>query len=147
MATVYDPAARQSLHARIDALTSESKPRWGRMNLGQMIVHCDLHLRHSLGDLPLARMDVPIGRFPLNLLVIYILPTPKGVPTMAELRDQLVEDWNADRARLQADLERLGAVPLGTRMPVQAAFGRIGHHAHGWLAHKHLDLHLTQFGV
>ncbi len=61
MATVYDSAARQRLHARIDALTPESKPRWGRMNVGQMIVHCDLQLRHSLGDLPLTRMTVPIG--------------------------------------------------------------------------------------
>src|SRR6185503_16395037 len=147
MATVYDSAARQRLHARIDALTAESKPRWGRMNVGQMIVHCDLHLRHSLGDVPLARMTVPVGRFPLNLLVIYVLPTPKGVRTMDELRDPPVENWNAGRARLKADLDRMGAVPPGTSMPVHAAFGRIGHHAHGWLAHKHLDHHLSQFGV
>jgi hypothetical protein len=147
MATIYDPAARQRLQARIDALTPESKPRWGRMNVGQMIVHCDMHLRHSLGDLPLVRMTVPVGRFPLNLLVIYVLPTPKGVRTMDELRDPLPENWNDERARLKTDLDRMGVVPPETNMPVHAAFGRIGHHAHGWLAHKHLDHHLTQFGV
>jgi hypothetical protein len=147
MATVYDSAARRRLHARIDALTPESKARWGRLDVGRMIVHCDMHLRHSLGDLALARMSVPVGRFPLNLLVIYVLPTPKGVRTMDELRDPPLESWIADRARLKADLDRMGALPPGTSMPVHAAFGRIGHHAHGWLAHKHLDHHLSQFGV
>ena len=84
MATVYDAAARRKLQARIDALTPDLKPRWGRMNVGQMIVHCDLHLRHSLGE-HLTPVGKPIKYFPLNLLIIYLLPTPKGVPTMDEL--------------------------------------------------------------
>jgi len=147
MATVYDLAARRRLHARIDALTPEAKPRWGCMSVGQMVVHCDLHLRHSLADFPVARMSVPVGRFPLNLLVIYILPTPKGVVTMDELRDPVMENWNDARAQLKTDLDRIGALAPGTEMPVHAAFGRIGHHAHGWLAHKHLSHHLAQFGV
>ena len=146
MATVYDAAARRKLQARIDALTPDLKPRWGRMNVGQMIVHCDLHLRHSLGE-HLTPVGKPIKYFPLNLLIIYLLPTPKGVPTMDELRDPVAGSFEEDRARLKDTLEKLGALPPGTPMPVHAAFGRIGRHAHGTLAHNHVDHHLKQFGA
>lgn len=146
MATVYDATARRKLHARIDALTADAPRRWGKMTVGQMLTHCDLHLRHSLGE-PLTPVGKPIRFFPLNLLIIYVLPTPKGVPTMDELRDPISKSFEEDRARLKQSLEKLGALPAGTRMPVHAAFGRIGHHAHGTLAHNHLDHHLKQFGA
>jgi hypothetical protein len=146
LATVYDAAARRKLHARIDALTADSRPRWGKMNVAQMIAHCDLHLRHSLGE-HLTPVDKPIRFFPLNLLIIYVLPTPKGVPTMDELRNPVAGELEASLKSLKDSLEKLGAVPPGTRMPVHAAFGKIGHHAHGTLAHNHLDHHLKQFGV
>jgi len=146
MATVYDTAARARLHARIDALTADSRRRWGTMSVGQMIVHCDRHLRHSLGE-PLTPVNKPIRHFPLNLLIIYLLPTPKGLPTMDELRNPVSGALEEERKRLKDTLEELGALPHGTRMPVHAAFGRIGHHAHGKLAHDHLDHHLKQFGT
>ena len=146
MATVYDTAARQKLHARIEALTAGSQRRWGTMTVGQMIAHCDLHLRHSLGE-HVTPVNMPIRFFPLNLLIIYLLPTPRGLPTMDELRHPPSGTFEEDRKRLKEDLEKLGAVPRGTRMPVHAAFGKIGHHAHGTLAHDHLDHHLKQFGV
>jgi hypothetical protein len=66
---------------------------------------------------------------------------------MDELRDPVAGSFEQDKARLKDTLEKLGAVPRGTRMPVHAAFGRIGHHAHGTLAHDHVDHHLKQFGV
>jgi hypothetical protein len=146
MATVYDAAARRKLQARIDALRPDLKPKWGRMSVGQMIVHCDGHLRHSLGD-HLTPVDKPIRFFPLNLLLIYLLPTPKSLPTMDEVRDPVAGPFDHDRSRLKRDLEQLGALPPDSQMPVHAAFGKIGHHAHGKLAHDHLDHHLKQFGV
>jgi hypothetical protein len=146
MATVYDAAARRKLQTRIDALTPELKPKWGRMGVGQMLVHCDKHLRHSLGE-HLTPVNKPIRFFPLNLLAIYVLPTPKGLPTMNEVRDPVAGPFEEERARLKQDLEQLAAVPPTTRMPVHAAFGKIGHRAHGTLAHNHLDHHLKQFGV
>ena len=146
MATVYDAGARRRLHARIDALSSGAQPRWGKMSVGQMIAHCDLHLRHSLGA-HATPVNKPISFFPLNLLIIYLLPTPKGLPTMDEMRAPVPGTFEDDRKRLKDDLEKLGAVPPQTRMPVHAAFGKIGHHAHGTLAHNHLDHHLKQFGV
>jgi len=146
MTTVYDAASRRKLHARIEALTADARPRWGKMTVGQMVAHCDLHLRHSLGE-HATPVNKPISLFPLNLLIIYLLPTPKGLPTMDEMRDPVPGTFEDERRRLKDDLEKLGAVPPRTRMPVHAAFGKIGHHAHGTLAHNHLDHHLKQFGV
>lgn len=147
MATLYDPAARAAIQSRVDTLTASRQPLWGKMNVGQMLVHCDLQLQHALGELRCVPMSSPAGRFPLKQLIIYVLPTPKSVPTMTELRDPVAGSWEADRSRLKQNLERLGAVPSGTRMADHAAFGAMSHRAWGVLSHKHMDHHLRQFGA
>ena len=37
---MYDAAVAQSLISRINRLTPETTPRWGKMNVSQMLAHC-----------------------------------------------------------------------------------------------------------
>jgi len=147
MATIFDDTARAAIMARIDRLTATSQPRWGRMNVGQMVVHCDRQLLLALGELVAAPMKTPVGRFPLKHLALYVLPTPKGVPTMPELRDPVTGEWQQDRDRLTADIGRVIAKDRHQPWPVHAAFGTLSVSQWGRLMLKHLDHHLGQFGV
>jgi hypothetical protein len=147
MATIFDTAARQAVLTRIERLTANAQPRWGRMNVGQMVVHCDLQLKLALGELTAAPMRTPVGRFPLKQLVLYVLPTPKSVPTMPELRDPLTGDWQQDLGTLKADIGRVAAQDPRRTWPRHSAFGDLSGAQWGRLIHKHLDHHLRQFGV
>jgi len=147
MATIFDDAARTAVLARIDRLTPASQPRWGRMNVGQMVVHCDLQLKLALGELKGAPMKTPVGRFPIKHLALYVLPTPKGVPTMPELRDPVTGEWQQDREVLKADIGRVSAKDRHVPWPVHPAFGTLSSSQWGRLIRDHLHHHLRQFGA
>ena len=147
MATIFDAASRDAVLSRIDRLNATTQPRWGRMNVGQMVVHCDLQLQLALGELVGAPMKTPVGRFPFKQLALYVLPTPRGVPTMPEMRDPVTGDWQADRGRLKADVGRVVAKDRNQAWPVHPAFGTLSAAQWGRLVFSHLDHHLKQFGV
>ncbi len=147
MATIFDAAAREAVLTRIERLTADAPPRWGRMNVGQMVVHCDLQLRLALGELTAAPMRTPVGSFPLKQLVLYLLPTPRSVPTMPELRDPPTGDWRRDLDQLRTDIGRVAALDRGIPWPRHPAFGDLTPSQWGRLILKHLDHHLRQFGA
>lgn len=147
MATIFDFAPRSGLLARIDRLNASAQPRWGRMNVGQMVVHCDLQVKLALGELPASPMKTPVGHFPLKHLALYLLPTPKGVPTMPEIRDPLTGDWEQDRASLKASIGRVAVIDPRQPWPRHPAFNALSGNQWGLLIYKHLDHHLKQFGV
>ena len=43
---------------RIKSLTPENMPLWGKMNVGQMLAHCQEPLKVALGDVVLKRTVV-----------------------------------------------------------------------------------------
>lgn len=147
MPSLFEPSVRTSMQSRVDTLTAATQPLWGRMNVGQMVVHCGMQLKLGLGEMQAAHFKSPVGRFPLKHLVIYVLPTPKGVPTLPEIRDPLTGDFQKDQGELKTLIGRFAAIPGGTTMPVHAAFGTLSHRQWGLLAAKHLDHHLKQFGA
>jgi hypothetical protein len=42
MNSIYDKTSNDAMIARINKLTPESKPVWGKMNVAQMCKHCSL---------------------------------------------------------------------------------------------------------
>jgi hypothetical protein len=147
MLSLFDPTARRAIAQRLDRLAATSQPLWGRMNVGQMVVHCTLQLQLALGELAAAPMASGASRFPMKQLLIYVLPWPKGVPTFPELRDPLTTGWDADRNALRSLIERFGAQDPRRAWPAHAAFGPMSGRAWGVLAARHLDHHLRQFGA
>ena len=148
MHTIYDGEERGSLMRRLSALTPGSTPRWGRMSASQMVSHLNAAFRASLGELPIGPATGALSRFPLNWLVIHVLPWPQGkVESPAEFLDVPTTTWEADLATLGALLERAAAQGPIAPWPPSRVFGRISGTSWGVLHRKHLDHHLRQFGV
>ncbi len=148
MKSIWNDPEYRELQARVNQLTPEHTPRWGRMSATQMVVHlCDA-LRMASGELPVAPKDNPVLRYPpMKQLVLYWLPFPKGVPTSPELLARAPGDWPAEVADLQAELDRFvsrGPRSTADRHPV---FGRMSCRQWGVLVYRHMDHHLKQFGV
>jgi len=147
MATLFDPRVRAAVVARIHSLDADRQPRWGRMNVQQMIVHCAGQLRIALGELDTTPIRT-VARFaPLKQLIIYVLPWPKGAPTFRELRAPVTGEWTADRDALLALIERMGTMGPHGAYARHGAFGPLSGRAWGTLALRHLDHHLRQFGA
>ena len=147
MKSVFHQADRLSLSHRLDAVTSASTARWGRMDSPQMLAHLSDNLRMALGELTVQSRRGPLRLLPVRHAIIYWLPFPKGAPTAPELIARRAEDFDAERASVKHLLERLGALEGARDWPDHPAFGRMSSRDWGVLVHRHVDHHLRQFGV
>jgi Protein of unknown function (DUF1569) len=148
MRTFWDAATRDALCRRIEHLTPESAPRWGKFSAAQMVAHLNDAMRMAAGDLPVASKNAPFRFFPLKQLIIYALPFPKGAPTAPEL---LARGHQATLGNEQVEFrkvaERLASKLASEQWPDHPAFGALSHKDWGALMCKHTEHHLKQFGV
>ncbi|HVG24311.1 MAG TPA: DUF1569 domain-containing protein [Thermoanaerobaculia bacterium] len=147
MKTIFDERHRDGILARVEQVTADSRPRWGKMNVEMMLAHLVASMRMATGELPTKSKKLPIRFPPLRQLLVYWLPWPKGTPTAPEL---LPSDRGSvdDNKRALAELIRATGAkgPRGT-WPEHPAFGNLSGRGWGVLAWRHIDHHLRQFGV
>ena len=144
---LHDAGVGNTTRKRIEALTPASKPAWGRMSIDQMLHHVNLVLAESLGE-HTAEKNLKGLPEPVIRWAILNLPWGKGARTRP---DMLIPegqhyDFAQEKARCLSMLDRFLAKPMGESWPRAANFAMTGRH---WsqLQYKHLNHHLTQFGV
>lgn len=148
MPTLLDPNQRAVLLRRIDALRPDLRPAWGRMTAPEMVAHLTLAITSCLEGGPVRVRPSPLSRFPINWLVINVLPWPKGkVQAPAELLAPAGAVWSESLAELRAATERFAAKEPAGGWPPSPVFGSLTRAGWGALLAKHMDHHLRQFGV
>ncbi len=145
MPSLNDPSARAALVARLDRLSEDAAPRWGRMTAPKMLAHMTDAFRMALGELPVKPRKIPlIGSFPFKQLVIYVLPFPKNAPTAPEMVARQPDSFDVERRSVKSLLERVAANVTYGAHPI---FGTMSKSEWGALGYRHFDHHLRQFGV
>ena len=148
MGSILNDDDRTVICQRIGSVTSDSVPRWGRMDARAMLTHLRQSALMALGELPVA----PKGKrafqvFPIKHLILHVAPFPKGAPTAPELLVPDASSVDAIRSELVSLVERIGAGPREGDGPVHPLFGRLSFREWGVATHKHTDHHLRQFGA
>jgi hypothetical protein len=146
--TIWNPADRQAILNRFDRLSPDTRPKWGKLDAPRMITHVTDTICWSMGELTVASMKKsPIAFWPVNALIMFYVPWPKGVPTAPELIERKPFEWRAELDAFRGAVGRFVARdPNGPWTP-HVAFGRLNGSQWGRLTYRHLDHHLTQFGV
>jgi hypothetical protein len=145
--TLWNARVRYELLHRLERLSPEAKPLWGRMNAPQMLAHLAKWMQMADGDLETADKKLLMRYPPLKQLIVYWMPWPKGVPTAPELicRDQF--DWGTEYAAVRQMLVSFEKRDPEAPWPVHPAFGRLTSRAWGVLGYRHTDHHFRQFGI
>ncbi len=146
MPTLWNADDRAALLARFERLAPSDTPKWGSFTAPRMVTHVTDAVRAGLGELAVKPVRTPFGFWPMNALVIRVLPWPKGAPTAPELMQRVPEAWDGELAALKAAIDRFAAREIGGTWSAHAAFGNIDGQLWGRLMYRHLDHHLTQFG-
>lgn len=150
MPTVRDKEARLKLVDRLNSLTGNETPKWGKMNADQMMSHLvqggELAFTESLAD-----KSTFLMRTIVKPLILYVLPMPKEVKVTSDF-DQNVNgrkpvEFSADRHQLIDLINKLGELPLDHDCKKHPMFGKLSAKEWATLAHKHIDHHLRQFGA
>jgi len=146
---IHNESNYQGILKRIDALDSNNKRKWGKMNIEQMLEHCSLQLKLGLGHKQMTGYEGPgiqrtwFGRKSF----LYAMPWLKGLPTPSQMNmvknDVSVEAFAQEKSQL---IKLLEEVQKNTNLKPHAFFGAMNQKDWGRLIWKHLDYHLKQFG-
>lgn len=150
MPNVFNPQDTAALIGRIQQLTPASQPLWGKMNVAQMLAHCNVTYEFIYEDKH-AKPN-PFARFLLKLFVKNTVvgdkPYKKSTQTAPAFRVSAEQDFEKEKNRLIQYINR-------TQQLGEAYFDGKESHSFGPLTkkewnnmfYKHLDHHLKQFGV
>jgi hypothetical protein len=135
------------LYSRIDSLTKDHKPKFGKMNAHQMICHVTDQLRIALGT----KTDVEHGGMDPDEVVRRSLagefvPTPKGMGQV-EGDGTIPKDFENDREQLKSHLKSLIDWDEEEGLFAHPYLGKLD--KKGWMrvTRFHLNHHLKQFGA
>jgi Protein of unknown function (DUF1569) len=147
MAMLHDPATREAIKARIVALRPDSPRRWGRMTTDQMLWHLNAGIDNCLGRHHVEPLRLPLPHALVKFVVLN-LPWRKGkTPTAREFLAREQYDFEAEKAKLLHLIDEVTARPLDGAWPDSPFMGPMTGKDWSRMGAKHLDHHLTQFGV
>ena len=147
MKPLWQADARGEILARIRALPADRRPGWGKMNAPQMIAHLSDQIRMALGEVPARRGSGMMSVWPMNYLMIYVVPWPHGAKGPFEAFTTKPSTWDADRETLAGLIDRFCAKSEDQTWPEHPLFGKLSGHDWAALSYKHFCHHLRQFSA
>jgi hypothetical protein len=147
--SLFEPSGLAAMLSRIDQLQPNSTRHWGKMNLPQMLAHCQQPLRVATGELPLKRslFGILFGRLAKRKL---LAPGPwkHNLRTAPEFKIQKPRDFATEKRALLDLVRRFGQGGIaGLPQKPHPFFGKLTATEWEALQWKHLDHHLRQFGA
>ena len=147
MALLHDPPHKAEILRRLKTLSPNAARRWGKMSVSQMLWHVNEAMEGALGRIQAEPMKVPLPR-PLLKLLVLNFPWGKGAPTLKRWVPQSDNyDFASEQARCLRLVGELASKPLNDAWPDSPTLGRMTGNEVSRLHAKHLNHHLTQFGV
>ncbi len=147
---IFDKPVVDEVINRINNLTTDSKPLWGKMSVSQMLAHCCVTYEFIYEN----KHPVP-GTFKKILLKLFVKntvvsdkPYKRNNPTAPEFLIRDNKNFETEKKRLIDFIERtymLGAAHFENKEA--RSFGKLSLNEWNNMFYKHLDHHLGQFGV
>ncbi|MBK8565262.1 MAG: DUF1569 domain-containing protein [Saprospiraceae bacterium] len=147
---IFTKKAADEIVARINQLTPSTAAQWGKMNVAQMLAHCNVTYEMSFED----KHPKPSGimRFILKAFVkksvTNEVPYPRNSRTAPQFIVTDAKEFEREKQRLIAYIgkaQQLGEAHFDGRE--SHSFGVLNKTEWNNMFYKHLDHHLTQFGV
>lgn len=150
MKNIFDPEVTAELISRINQLQADTKPRWGKMSVDQMLAHCCVAYDMAYTDK--YPKPNPVMRFLLKAFVkkgvVNEVPYKKNIPTAPAFVIADRKNFEEEKARLIHHLEHTLALGKDHFEGKESlSFGPMTALEWNNLFYKHLDHHLKQFGV
>lgn len=150
MKSIFDKNELDKTLQRIENLSKDSMPQWGKMTVAQMLAHCNVAYDMAYTDkYPKA---TGFKKFMLKLFVKSAVVGPKPYPRNGRTAPEFLitndRTFTVEKEKLVSYLKRtqeLGAVHFEQKE--SNSFGALTSQEWSTLFGKHLDHHLTQFGV
>ena len=151
MKNIFDQADTVHFIKRINSLTEDSFPKWGTMSVDKMLAHCNVTYE-LIYEQEKHRKPTVITRWLLKRFVkpkvTNEIPYKQNLPTAAMFVITNEKFFDEERKRLIGFIQKtqqLGAEAFEGKE--NFSFGKLTSKEWNNMMAKHLEHHLTQFGV
>lgn len=148
---IFNKEVSEEVIERIQSLTPEIKPKWGKMNVSQMLAHLSVMYEMVYTSEKFPKPN-PLMKFILKLLaknqVVGPKPYPKNGKTAPAFIISNERDFETEKIKLIHFIRKtqeFGALEFNGKPSL--SFGPLTDKEWNTLFYKHIDHHLTQFGV
>lgn len=147
---IFTAPVSDKVISRINNLSSTTQPEWGKMNATQMLAHCNVTFEFAYEDKH-KKPNFFMGFILKNLVkggLVNEKPNKRNASTAPEFIIKNDRDFDVEKQRLIEYINR--TVKLGQNHfegRESMIFGEMTSTEWNNLFYKHIDHHLTQFGV
>jgi hypothetical protein len=147
MKSLFEESAFQEIQRRVGELKASDRGLWGKMDVGQMVWHCQVPLKLAIKNKPTKKKGNLFVRLFFKKSLYNDTPWRKNLPTspFAKARDS--KDFAVERYKLLDLIAQFHDLKGRKSWNTHPIFGKLTHEQWGKLQYKHLDHHLRQFGV
>ncbi len=148
---LYNPEEKNQVITRIDSLTDSTQPQWGKMSVSQMLAHCNVPFEYEFERGKYAwpgKIKQKLLRMFLKKGTVGTQPYKRNSPTGPDFKQTLEKNFEAEKARLINFINQFHDLGSGHFEGKEYhSFGVLTAEEWNVMYAKHLDHHLTQFGV
>jgi hypothetical protein len=150
MKNIFDAQITNETIERINQLTPNTQPLWGKMSVDQMLAHCNVSYEMVYEDKhprPNALVKFMIKLF-VKSTVVGEKPYKKNMRTAPAFLMTDEKDFEVEKKRLIEYLKKtqeLGESHFDQKE--SHSFGKLSVKEWNTMFYKHIDHHLSQFGV
>lgn len=146
MKSIFEENTYNEVLQRIDALHENSERQWGKMTVGQMAWHCQFPLVIGIKNKHKGNGNLFVRLF-FKKQMYTDKPFRKNLPTAPNLKAKEVKDITSEKGKLRQLVTDFYECRTRTEWNPHPLFGKFTPEQWGKVQYKHLDHHLTQFGV
>ncbi len=147
MKSLFEQAHYEEILSRIDNLKESNVGEWGKMNVGQMVWHCQVPLKVAIKNKPTKKTGNILIKWFFKKSLYNEKPWRKNLPTSSFARATEEKDFEKERVILRKLVSDFYQLKDRTEWNPHPLFGVFTHDQWGAMQYKHLDHHLRQFGV
>lgn len=150
MKNIYNPQTIIEFKNRIEKIEESSVALWGKMNAYQMLKHCTENDKMLLREKGYKRLFIGrlFGKMALNSNIKNEEPLARNSPTHPDLKFDGSGDLEAQKREWINVLDRYPrSKPKFETTFIHPFFGKMTEVQISKFAFKHIDHHLSQFGV
>ena len=148
---IFTKEEADKLINRVNSLTKDTQPLWGKMNVAQMLAHSNVTFRYVYEPEAFKKPKFPMTwvlKAFVKPQVINEKPYPKNGPTGPDFLIKGERDFEAEKEKMVGFIKRIQAEGVsGFDQRESFSFGKLSSEEWNNMFYKHLDHHLRQFGV
>ncbi|KQY83278.1 hypothetical protein ASD24_13445 [Paenibacillus sp. Root52] len=149
MNSLFEQVHANEIVERLNQLRPDAEPRWGKMNVSQMLAHCSGFQEIAMGNSTSARswLGLVIGKL-VKPVFYNDKPLPQNMSTIPEIMIVDEREFELEKKMLiQKIITFQHDGPEKCTKKPHPFFGKLSPEEWGKGLYKHLDHHLKQFGV